>query len=275
MNQDDGGVPLKVGLAFFLFSLLFPLDSLAAKISQHFDVIFIEGYIEKGDSERFQKALAEGAKTIYLTSKGGAAFEALRLGEKIAESKLPIVIWDYCASACANIIIPSSRNVTVHRNGAVIAFHAGETGFMLNFLEKVRNQQPSDLKHEAQYREARQALETGLLKIKSDTSFLHAQAGVKEWFSTALHALTSRRLEGVLMDYEKSRMYPINESKAPCDWWVPDYEGMRQAGFNIGYFSRPSKEKIAKLLGVDVKRIAWEPLSEKTTIDSETKCQAE
>lgn len=65
-------------------------------------VIYIDGYIEKGDYVRIEPLLKDGV-TIVGSSKGGQAFEGFLIGELLTQYEDIHFVGLFCRSSCANI----------------------------------------------------------------------------------------------------------------------------------------------------------------------------
>lgn len=61
---------------------------------------------------------------IRIKSLGGYSFAGMLIGDFIHKNKIPIIIDQYCFSACANYIFPASPQKTMHNN-ALVGLHPG------------------------------------------------------------------------------------------------------------------------------------------------------
>jgi len=67
-------------------------------------------------------AIPDDEIEIRITSTGGDSVAAMRLGDKIRDRKVTLILDRICHSACAQFLIPSAKEVIVER-GASVAFH--------------------------------------------------------------------------------------------------------------------------------------------------------
>lgn len=86
--------------------LVFSPLSQALHYSQFGGTFDMSGKIEKGDFHSFMKEFAswDKAPTVFhITSGGGDLDEAMKIGNYIATSNIPVWVWDECNSACVFI----------------------------------------------------------------------------------------------------------------------------------------------------------------------------
>lgn len=95
--------------------------------------IVIAGPIISGDARKFKeiaRRITDGKAVVFLNSQGGAAYEAIDIGEYINKTNFVTVVVpsDECYSACA-IIWSSSNNKVANLPYSIIGYHALYNGY--------------------------------------------------------------------------------------------------------------------------------------------------
>ena len=100
---------LKIMIASLLtVSLTAPVVVQASKITNDATSIYYTGHVDKGDRDKLKKVLdSTGIKVVNLNSRGGFAWEALRIGYLFKDYGITVVIDDdnHCLSACATLTV--------------------------------------------------------------------------------------------------------------------------------------------------------------------------
>lgn len=102
--------------------------------------IVIAGPIISGDARKFKeiaRRITDGKAVVFLNSQGGAAYEAIDIGEYINKTNFVTVVApnDECYSACA-IIWSSGNNKVANLPYSIIGYHAlyhGYTGEQIGY----------------------------------------------------------------------------------------------------------------------------------------------
>lgn len=237
--------------------LMLSTPSIAADISQRFDIIFIRGYIQHGDAEEFDKAFAEGARKIFLTSEGGSTMAAIALAKRIAESGLPVQVRGHCISVCPAILLPAARSFTV-RSGAFLAFHAANEGFSIELLNTLKAVPVDDPRRTEAFNRLVRDLDEGLDRMFAEVDEIYRRAGVAPSLTSQLIELTGDHLGKVTIDPETGHFSPTKGAPSLCDWWVPDAAGLSAIGLPVPGYVLPERSKIFDALRTE--RVAWKPL---------------
>ncbi len=87
------------------------------------DVIFKGAITEKSVDETID-LLSNGNTNLRITSEGGANIPAIRLANYIFDNNIKVTFDVQCYSACANYILPSSKNAVV-KKGTIVGWHGG------------------------------------------------------------------------------------------------------------------------------------------------------
>ncbi|MFG6447580.1 hypothetical protein ACG0Z6_04910 [Roseateles sp. BYS180W] len=113
-------------LAVFL-SLLSPFIVNSAEIVVAGDKILVTGEIASGDGDVFLDRIEDDTKVLEINSQGGDALAGMQIARAVMTRNLSLRVVDFCASACASLILPASKEIYV-KDGSIIAIHAGEVG---------------------------------------------------------------------------------------------------------------------------------------------------
>lgn len=98
-------------------------------------------YIGPIDEELLTKLESEtsGSKVLRITSHGGETPAAIKIGRLISKRDYSLVVSRYCLSACAQWIMPSTRNLVVE-DGTLIGLHKSASWMKKVLLDSGRSQ---------------------------------------------------------------------------------------------------------------------------------------
>ena len=80
----------------------------------------INGHIDAAVAARMHEALAQGPRTIRITSTGGDRLPALALARDIRQVHASLIVEGLCGGPCANYLFPAAAKRTVSPGGLVI-----------------------------------------------------------------------------------------------------------------------------------------------------------
>lgn len=87
-------------------------------------VLRITGVIDAHSADRIVAFIDGGGRRIVIDSEGGDAEAGLRIGEKLVQADVEVVVNRYCFSSCANYVFVPARSKRLNE-GAVLGFHGG------------------------------------------------------------------------------------------------------------------------------------------------------
>ena len=177
-----------------------------------------EGYVEEPTAVEFFEKVTPSTRQIVITSGGGDAKTAMRIGEYIASHQIDIVVEGRCVSSCANYLFLAAKNKTV-RPGAWLGFHGGADSVSRVEIEQMLE----DMKLPANQRDAVvKQLED--VKAKQDQFFRAVPGGT----------IVSR--SGSIADEKRTRE-KLKASGFRRFAWLPTREELEKAGVkNIASF---------------------------------------
>ena len=80
----------------------------------------INGHINAAIAAQMHAALAQGPRTIRITSTGGDQLPALAIARDIRRARAPLIVEGICGGPCANDLFPAAARRTVSPGGLVI-----------------------------------------------------------------------------------------------------------------------------------------------------------
>jgi hypothetical protein len=89
----------------------------------------MKGLIERTEFTKFSAKFDERVRHLVVTSEGGSEFQALRIGEVLAQRGVNVYVLGYCMSACANFIFVAGRQRLLIGDAAV-GYHGSEISAM-------------------------------------------------------------------------------------------------------------------------------------------------
>lgn len=92
--------------------------------------LFISGSIDDVTVSCFRRKFSTAIERILIRSSGGLAASTLEIADLIAGHRVPIVVDQYCASACAYLILPAGSEIDVDPSDLVL-FHNTATSVAL------------------------------------------------------------------------------------------------------------------------------------------------
>jgi hypothetical protein len=159
-----------------LILLTFSSLSQALSYSQQGGTFNMSGEIKKGDFHSFVKAFASwdaAPRVFHITSGGGNLDEAMKIGDFIATSNIPVWVWNECNSACVFIYASGVKRDVRGKIGLHRPYFSGEYFSSLTSLEA-----------EKKYNE---------LKLRA--SFFLKKVGVSQDLITRMFSTSSKNID--------------------------------------------------------------------------------
>jgi hypothetical protein len=101
------------------------------------DVLCFDGEIWPGQDYVAAASLEQGGLFV-VRSMGGDGWTAARLAELLADRRAVVVVYDYCISACASVLLVASAEAFVLRN-SIVAWHHTSSPYYCPFLGEPRD----------------------------------------------------------------------------------------------------------------------------------------
>lgn len=120
-----------IAVTIILILLLVSAPAKSATFTNNGSVIYLEGDVEVGDSDKLKEMVQEtGLTTLFLNSGGGNAIEGFRLGYTIDELSLQTIVASdaSCLSSCAIAFLGGSSKVQGGLLGFHVAYAPDDTG---------------------------------------------------------------------------------------------------------------------------------------------------
>lgn len=90
-------------------------------ISDDGTAIFVDGFIDRKTAEQVRDKLKEGVvDSLFIRSTGGEVEAGIELGEMVRDSKIDVIVKDYCISSCANYVFTAGASRVI---GGVVLWH--------------------------------------------------------------------------------------------------------------------------------------------------------
>lgn len=138
----------KILIALYVFISLSGVNSLA---SDKFDVgvegnyIYFRGPITKESSMALLREVNfSRKKKLIIQSEGGNVDDALIISDEIKKKSINLIIRGYCASSCANYILPSAKKAYLEK-GSIVLFHGD---VHTSYVPKIENTEESKKHHQ-------------------------------------------------------------------------------------------------------------------------------
>ncbi len=230
------------------------------------EVLELSGAIKQGDGESFEKLLSPAIQVIRIRSPGGSLPDALKIGKAIHAQGLSLHVAGVCASACAQLILPSAKVVRIDR-GSVIALHAAAEGAVMSAeREGALAQLPE------------RVLET----------FLPAYQGLQREISSHLEGIgVSREAMDFMYRLTSTTSIDVSFTESPgatvnvhlsgrknpvCRVWLLNRETIAAFGVSAVNWSSAGRLKAALVLGENHDQIYDGPVLSSETLSSASSC---
>jgi ATP-dependent protease ClpP protease subunit len=249
----------------------------AAEVFRRFDTVVIKGEIKKGDSDAFASLLKDATtkyRKVVVTSAGGNVEEAMKLGQQIREVRLPLEVWGYCVSSCANFLFLSAPRRSV-RDDAIVAFHAGTEGWLRQAIPLISAHKSSNEQEAALFGEQFAKMQSEHQRLTALQIEAFSAAGVSPSMREAVLRLTSPRNVTISITEAPRELHVSINSPSRCDYWVPDRAAMAEVGIDVAHYVRPSRESAASVLKVDKSRLYMGLLSAASEEPASGQCERE
>lgn len=242
----------------------------AASIGTFLGTPGISGDVRAGEFEKVKIDFSAGfSKPLQLNiGLRSDELEVARIGVWLREQRPILDISGVCAASCAMFVLGSGR-AAMARPGTLIAFSN-------------LDEWPASLADQ---------IEAGVLFNSEDERSLASRERLKQRFTAQIeHALALRelrrqhatppawvqdfnhRLTGDWvfkdLDFSDERLNVRLQNRHNCLFWVPDEEGLRQAGFDIPGYRSPGIEEAAKILEVPAASVYVGPALKDLPADS-------
>lgn len=130
MNLAIGILAIKLAMPF---SGIMPRPVTSVRVEA--DVLILEGTIDAEAAAAVEAALKASPelRRLRITSAGGQAPDAVRIGELVRQRSLDVEVTAYCASACAQYVFVAGKRKIVGP-GAFVAFHGTSASIAAELL---------------------------------------------------------------------------------------------------------------------------------------------
>ncbi|WP_233081878.1 hypothetical protein [Rheinheimera soli] len=185
------------------------------------DVYFLDGTLfyngsitSAKNNEAFDLIERNNVESLFINSPGGDVESAIQLSSRVRLHKIDVHIEEFCASSCANYVVPAAKRVFLSKN-AILLWHG--SSYQDDASESV-------LSGDEDYKKWRE-LESKFFS-EVGVSPLVTVCGIDQISLTdkALNFLSIKKLAGFTYSLEDLRKFGLNNVAIKESGWSPEYE---------------------------------------------------
>lgn len=239
---------------FLSIATTFAISANASWIYALNGTVFVNGVIETGDAQKLDSQISNDTRKIVITSQGGSVEEAILMARSIRKSEKLLVAKRICASSCAIIFSLAYR--TEIDDQTIIAFHAGDFEWRLSMLKRMESYVPQTEGFRPHFEEKRAEIQAASDRLADVRQAVFRDFALPYFWHQAVIDLTSLQVIDIEVEESKKVIKTIVKHGV-CDWWVPDIEGLKEAGINVPTYKQLDRREIAGRLKSTIDRIYW------------------